>query len=133
MKTVYDKASGEILKYIANSDDDFVSLNTRPQMGICDTEYNSRSWYFDNDEPKERPLQETTLDKTTILSSGSDAATFSDMPVPSIVTVYNETIGEETVAVFDGQLEFFASVPGTYYVKVISFPFVDYEAVIHAV
>ena len=75
-----------------------------------------------------RPKQETQQDKASISADGQDALVLSGLPVPCMVLV-----GENRYEVEDGELEWSTLMPGTYYIHVEAFPYLDWDAEVTAV
>jgi hypothetical protein len=75
-------------------------------------EYDNRTHYILNGEPTERPTQSTTLDGRTL----------TGLPIPATLH-----INDETYEVDDGTAELDFILPGTYRLKVVAWPFKDWE------
>ena len=69
-----------------------------------------------------RPANPATIDKMTLTANGTDQATISNLPNPTVVKVNGNTC-----AVTDGTFEFTIDLPGTYPIIVDSFPYLTKE------
>jgi len=75
-----------------------------------------------------RPDNLSTLDKTTVAADGTDLATISGIPAGSVVRITGQP--EQTIT--DGVLELTFDTPGTYKIRIQSFPEKDTEFTIVA-
>lgn len=88
--------------------------------------------YILNGEVTVRPVQETTIDKTTILADGTDAITISNAPVGAKFIAFNDTTNEMIEAVIESNDTFVTNIPGTIRIEIIKFPYLDFGVVVYA-
>ena len=91
-----------------------------------------------------KPTQETTLDKMSISANGVDVIVINNAPLGkftvSRVLTPADFIPENIGKVIDTETGFIAgsdtfltTIPGTYKIKIESFPYLDFEATIEAI
>lgn len=123
--TRFDRDSGQITGYYS-VDGALADLQARGISGIIpgqfdpDTEMTVEvdgQW-----QAAPRPVNPTTIDKTTVIADGEDTATLSNVPTGTLVSVL-ET--EQRVRVKDGELLFGVDTPGTYTLECKCFPYLD--------
>ena len=79
-----------------------------------------------------RPTQLTTLSKLTLTADGVDTVTISSAP-SGIFTATNTTTRESVSGAINCTDTFATTIPGTYKIKVESWPFLSFEATINAI
>lgn len=77
---------------------------------------------------KERPPMKIRQNKTEIKADGAELVKFSKLPKPCKVQVNGEDY-----QVKDGIFEWGTRLPGVYVVRVVAFPFLDWEGTVTAV
>lgn len=77
--------------------------------------------------PKKRPPQNTRQSKAKIAPDGVEVVTLSGLPVPCRVEV-----GVDEYEVTDGVFEWGTRRAGTYPLRVVAFPFLDWEGTVTA-
>lgn len=111
----YDLSTGQIVWRIASSTP-FDEYPTRDGYGLIDGDHNPSTHYIDitADPPVviERPVQSTTLAGNAL----------TNLPIPA--TLY---INNEAYAIDDGEAELNILLPGTYRLRVESWPYQDWE------
>jgi hypothetical protein len=111
----FDTATGKIGVFTGGEDLEKIAA---PYMadgwGVteCGSEVNGWTHYILNGEPTERPTQSTTL----------DARTLTGLPIPATLH-----IDGETYEVDDGTAELDFILPGTYRLRVVAWPYRDWE------
>jgi hypothetical protein len=86
---------------------------------------------------KERPIQNTTLDKTRINADGIDFITISNTPIESyfysvLYDIKAVALSYEVSGIIDGIDTFSTTIPGKYIVRIEAFPYLDFETTIEA-
>lgn len=94
-------------------------------------EYSAMEYYVDvaasPPAAKERPPQSTRQDRKNIAADGSEIMTLSGLPVPCRVEVNGESY-----EVDDGIFEWGTRRAGEYALRVVAFPFLDWEGTVTA-
>ena len=86
--------------------------------------YQSENYYDHTTESfLERPTSTVTLSKTTLMSDATDSITISGIPADGTLLIDDV---EYTVEA-DGTFSFETDLAGTYDVKVIAFPYLDFD------
>lgn len=98
-----------------------------PQGWVVEEGEFTSDYYHDGTAPVLRPDNPSTLDKTNIQSNSTDTATISNIPSPADVF-----INGKRYEVTDGVLEFTTDTPGSYRIRVQSFPYLDKEFTVNA-
>lgn len=112
-----------------------VEEETLDKIGIhyyVEGEHDSKNFFVEIDteahEVKPRPKQATKQNKTEIKADGIELVKFSKLPQPCKVHVNSEKYQVE-----DGVFEWGTRLPGVYVVRVVAFPFLDWEGTVTAV
>jgi hypothetical protein len=121
---IYKINSGEILRVVSTATPENQCVDVTE--GWVEGSPDDRLAYILNGAVTDKPAMPCTLDKDTILANGIDAAILGNLPNPSIVTV-----GSQVVEVTDGTLTIRVNYAKDYPVKVESFPYLDWQGVIH--
>lgn len=79
-----------------------------------------------------RTIQATTLNKLTLNADGMDVINISDSPLGTF-TVRDITNKQILEGIIEGSDSFSTTIPGTYKIKIESFPYLDFEATIEAI
>ena len=79
-----------------------------------------------------RPTQITILDKTTLVADGVDVITISNSPI-GVFTATNVKTKETISGDINDTDTFSTTIPGTYKIKIESFPYLDFETTIEAI
>jgi hypothetical protein len=104
------------------------------QIEISSEEYdtlNLTSMYLLEGSIVERPLQLSVLDKISMVANGIDTLQISNAPKGVFMAVNAETL-ESVVGVINGTDTFTTTIPGTYKIKIVSWPYLDFETTIEA-
>lgn len=117
IRSIYN-LHGELIKIVSGSVKTLSVQEIPEGGGYVEGGWDGRFYYVVDDTPTERPAMSCQTNSTTI----------SNLPIPCSVTVNGETI-----EVPDGTLELSFGIPGTYKVKVVAWPYLDWEGVINAV
>ena len=124
---IYD-STGRILRTIVCPPDmNALQVGTGESfiVGVCD----QITQYVLNGVVTNRPTQSTTIDKTAINANGNDVVTISNAPIGATCTISNS---ETVTGIIDGTDTFVTTIPGTYFMTITQFPFLDFTAVINA-
>jgi hypothetical protein len=122
--TIY---SGEHIKQLTSCPAELESVQCQDGEAYIEGHYHWDEYYMRNGTPTLRPELPATIDRTNLTADGIDTATITNLPNPSTVTV-----NRQSVTVEDGTLELTFDLPGSYVVKVESFPYLPWEVAIHA-
>jgi len=127
----YDPKTGRIL-YSGENIPSIIDLLIERGESIILGEGNDSAHYVDiNQSPpviRPRPKQEARCNRTELVADGEDALVLSGLPLPCTVQ-----IGEHRYGVEDGELEWSTLMPGTYYIHVEAFPYLDWDAEVSAI
>jgi hypothetical protein len=128
--SIYD-ATGKI-EQVISCPESMVSIQQYPDGGgYVDGSWDGRTHYvltsFDNTVIQRPSMPQVSIDKTSILSDGSDLATINGLPEPCTVLFQ-----EEEYDVTDGVFSFTVDAPGTYIIKVKAWPYLDSEFTVEA-
>lgn len=126
--TKYNPDNG-CIDWVIVSDESMLTDDDFPNIAGA---YDSNYFFIDitNSRPiaKSRPMQSTRQDKKTITPNGEDVVTLSGLPVPCCVMV-----DENEYKVDDGLFEWGTRRAGEYALRVVAFPFLDWEGAVTAV
>lgn len=78
-----------------------------------------------------RPTQATTVDKTTLVADGVDMITVSNAPMGTFTATHVKT-DDKVSGDINATDTFSTTIPGTYKIKIESFPYLDFETTIEA-
>ena len=79
-----------------------------------------------------KPTQQTTLNKLTLTADGIDTITISDAPSGAF-TATNAATHETVTGAINDTDTFSTTIPGTYSIKIESWPFLDFTTTIEAI
>ena len=131
MYQIYDPVTGRI-KYSAEVEPDIAEYMRDNGEALVEGDGGDITHYVDiSVTPLKimlRPTQETRQDKTHITPDGEDVVTLSGLPVPCCVMV-----DENEYEVNDGLFEWGTRRAGEYALRVVAFPFLDWEGAVTAV
>ena len=126
--TKYDPKTG-MIAWVISADEDMLTEEDFPNITGA---YDSSTHFVDVEAApptiKERPPMKIRQNKTEIKADGADLVKFSKLPKPCKVQVNNEDY-----QVDDGVFEWGTRLPGVYVVRVVAFPFFDWEGTVTAV
>ena len=126
--TKYDAKTG-IITWVISADEEMLTENDFPNIpGAYDASTHFVDIATDPPEIKERPSIKTKQNKTEIKADGAELVKFSKLPKPCKVQVNGEEYQVE-----DGVFEWGTRLPGVYVVRVVAFPFLDWEGTVKAV
>ena len=126
--TKYDAKTG-MITWVISADEEMLTENDFPNIpGAYDASTHFVDIGTDPPEIKERPPMKTKQNKTEIKADGAELVKFSKLPKPCKVQVNNEEYQVE-----DGVFEWGTRLPGMYVVRVVAFPFLDWEGTVTAV
>jgi hypothetical protein len=130
---IYKINTGEILRNV-DMPEDFIPYQVGEGEAFLETQVtiNDGIHYVDNDVVLEKVIQPILLNKTTINADGIEELIFSNVPLASI-KIDNLQTKETLSGTIEGTDSFSTTIPGTYKIKIISFPYLDFEATIEAV
>lgn len=117
--TLYDQSTGSIVATV-RCEASFIDQQLRPGQGYVAGAFKHADHYVVAGDAVPRPENPATLDVPTIAADGVDVATVSGIPTGTLATIDGPTIA--AIPVDDGSLELTADVPGTYTVRLESFP-----------
>lgn len=131
----YLKSTGQIISVI-NSPEEDKEHYISETMDVIDYLGNSKKIikenYILNNEVILRPIQTTTINKSTITADGIDAILITNAPV-GIFTATSRATEETITGEISGSDTFSTTIPGTYKITITAFPFLDFTATIEAI
>lgn len=90
------------------------------------------SQYIKDGEVTDKLIQETTIDKVTLVADGIDYITISNSPIGTVYVI--DTINKKSInAAIQSTETFSTTIPSTYKLRVEAFPYLDFEAIIEAI
>ena len=107
----YDLETGAIGMTWAYSTAEGLELNIRPSVGYVDGRFDPSIYYVHDGEPTERPASPVTIDGRTL----------SNVPAGSALWIDGEQYEAE------GEVELDFVMPRTYKLRVVCFPYMDWE------
>lgn len=125
MYPVFKKSTGEFVAELTCSET-MLQLNRAALVNDEDcleyeVQINKATQYYDLiNTIRLRPEMTATPNKLTITADGTDTFILTGLPIPCTVTV-----DDATYEVNDGEFGFPTTLPGTYIVKAIAFPYVE--------
>jgi len=122
---IYNEATGRVFQNAATLEDNVEAYLSEGQKFILG-EANSDTHYVVDNGLAIRPIMPCLINKTSIIANNIDAAIISNLPNPS--TVY---VDGQTLIVEDGTLSIKVGTIKKYPVRVMSFPYLDWEVTIH--
>ena len=130
---IYKINTGEILRNV-DMPEDFIPYQVGEGEAFLETQItiNDGIHYVDNDVVLEKVIQPILLNKITINADGIDELIFSNAPLGTI-KIDNLQTKETISGTIEGTDTFSTTIPGTYKIKIISFPYLDFEATIEAI
>jgi len=109
--TYFDLSTGKLDEYRHMGSEAERALNQRPGYGLVDGIWDHRTHYVQNDQAIPRPDQATTLNGLTLMN----------VPPGSTVLLDGQSYPAE------GDVELECPLPGTYQLRVIAWPYKDWE------
>lgn len=91
-----------------------------------------KNHYVKDGQLVDRPTTPATLNKVTLAADGVDVVTMSDVPDGSFAAT-NIVTKEAVTGAISGIDTFSTTIPGTYEIKIESWPYLDFEATIEAI
>jgi hypothetical protein len=128
--TVYNSA-GKIVKVVLAPPDMLDMQVMEGEFGLYG-DSNIYTQYVDEGVVVDRPTQLTALDKLTLISNGTESITIASAPSGTF-TATNTTTRETVTGPISGTDTFSTTVPGTYKIRIESWPYLDFETTITAV
>jgi hypothetical protein len=125
--TIYDPETGRI-KQVTTCPTDAVSSQVQGSDEYVDGEGDALTKYILAGVLTDRPVQLTSADTTSVTADGVDVVTIS--AAPSGASVYIDNVLSGTTDGDDVELTFDAE--GSYVVKIVLFPYLDWEETISA-
>lgn len=139
---IFEVNTGKILRCVSVPPDCLIQqAGLNEKAIVADMEVVDTLYYVDNDLCKLRPAQATICDKASIVANGIDSAVFTNTPkgLFSAIRLRNESEPfnyqdpEQSISGdINGTDTFSTTIPGTYKIKIISFPYLNFEATIEA-
>ena len=129
---IYKINTGEILKNV-DMPEDFIPYQVGEGEAFLETQItiDDGIHYVDNDVVLEKVIQPILLNKTTINADGIDQLIFSNAPL-GFIKIDNLQTKETISGTIEDTDTFSTTIPGIYKIKIISFPYLDFEATIEA-
>ena len=97
-------------------------------LGVADI----NAQYINQGEVQDRLTQPTTLNMSIFAADGIDLVIISNAPAGTF-TATNTTTSEAVTGPISGSDSFATTVPGTYKIKIESWPYLDFNAEIVAI
>jgi len=126
---IYD-SSGRIIRTVS-APPDMLLIQKQEGEFILYGEANGLTDYIDQGSVTPRQAQLTALNKLTLTADGIDAINISLAP-SGIFTATNTITNERVSGPISGTDTFSTTIPGTYKIKIESWPYLDFEATITA-
>lgn len=89
--------------------------------------------YVNNGEVIKREIQPTTINKTTLSADGIDSIIFSNVPNGTFLAFNINDMNTQVFGNIVTEDIFSTTVAGTYHIKIISFPYLDFETTVEAI
>lgn len=129
---IYETTSGKIIR-TGQCPEQWVNDQALNNETALTGKANDLTDYVFNGAVTPRPAQLTTLNKTTLNADGTDAITISSAPIGAVFTAINQATGETVTGIIDGTDSFSTAILGSYAIKIVLFPFLDFQAVVNAI
>ena len=126
--TIYNTTSGQIIRNVSSSIIGYLPT-VETNESYINGRYDCKYYFIPSGVATLRPTQSTTIDKTAINANGNDVVTISNAPIGATCTISNS---ETVTGIIDGTDTFVTTIPGTYFMTISLFPFLDFTAVINA-
>ena len=126
--TAYHLATGRFLYIIGVAEAELPLQSIEEGHGFIDGAHMSATHYLHSGTVVPRPAIATTVSKTIVAADGVDVVSISNLPVPCTMIAQGQEI-----AVADGVVDLTFDLAGDFLIKVVAWPYLDYEVTIHAV
>jgi hypothetical protein len=124
-------SSGKIFKIIESPNVDFYTSVDEGAQGLLATADITKDFILQG-EVHARPLQLTSLSKLTLTADGINTIVISKAPSGTFTATH--TLTQETITgPIVGTDTFATTIPGTYKIKIESWPYMDFEIIIEAI
>ena len=127
---IYD-TTGRILRTVIASPS-LAELQPTSSELMLIGEGSSLIYYIKGETVTPRPDMPAQFNRTEVIADSTDTITVTNLPDPCIIT-YTGPGFEATKEVTGGTAEFTTDVAGTHTVKVVAFPYLDWEGTFNAV
>jgi len=129
--TIYN-AMGKITQTIGSSAD--IGAEFLSEVLYVEGIYSSETHYIDTDTRTTAAMKviPAILTSATITANGTDATSLTNLPDPCTVTFTGPGINIAS-EVTGGTATFTTDTPGTHTVKVVAFPYLDWEGTFNAI
>jgi hypothetical protein len=127
---IYD-AEGKILR-VVDAPLGMIAVQVGESDAFLIGEGSDISDYIYQGEITPRPTQSTMIDKTALTADGVDVITISGAPDDAQFTARNLDTGETVSVPVSGSDTFSTVIPGTIIISIEKFPYLRWEATIHA-
>jgi hypothetical protein len=125
---IYRQATGEILRSIEAPQDMLtIQAGLGESLLIISDMINDETNYVSGGEILLRQAQGTTLNKLTLTADAIDTITLTNAPSGTF-TATNTATRETVTGPISGTDTFSTAIPGTYKIKIESWPYLDFEA-----
>ena len=128
--TFYNALGELMFTYSGFSLDTVVENNS--DLNYIEGSYNGKIYYVLNGQVKERPTQNTKLDKIQIKADGIDTLTIFDAPIGSI-TIYGEVNNRTIESNIINTETFITTIPDKYQVGILAFPYLPFNMSFEAI
>lgn len=140
---IFEVNTGKILRCVCVPPDSLIQqAGLNEKAIVADMEVVDTLYYVENDLCKLRPAQATICDKASIVANGIDSVVFTNTPkgLFSAIRLLNESEPfnyQDPEQSISGDINdtdtFSTTIPGTYKIRIESFPYLDFEATIEAI
>ena len=131
MKALIYNSIGKIVRLIDAPESMLVAQIQGLDQFLLNGEANDKLQYIVNESILDRPIQLTILDKIILTADGIDIINITNSPDGIFIAV--NMVTKDTISgEISGSDTFSTTIPGTYKIKIESFPYLDFEATIEA-
>ena len=131
MKALIYNSIGKIVRLIDAPESMLVDQIQGLDQFLLNGEANDKLQYIVNESILDRPIQLTILDKIILTADGIDIINITNSPDGIFIAV--NMVTKDTISgEISGSDTFSTTIPGTYKIKIESFPYLDFEATIEA-
>jgi hypothetical protein len=130
---IYETINGKILRNV-EMPDDYISYQVGEGESFLEVSklIHDGECYVKDGILTVRDIQKTSLNKLIIDADGIDELLLSNVP-SGVIKINNDTTNDAISGAIENTDTFSTTIPGTYKIKIESFPYLDFEATIEAI
>jgi hypothetical protein len=131
---MYKIATGEI-SHLLDGTEDCKDANLTAEITALETSdfIDIDKFYILSGELTAKPIQTTSLNKTTLLADGVDTIAVTNAPANCHLLLRNKTTGETVEGTFSNTEEIFSTSAGTLELTFSCFPYLDLTTTVEAI